>query len=164
MNWLDKLERKFGRYAIHNLMYYIIILYAVGFVFQMINPSFYYNYLSLDAAAILHGQIWRIVTFIIQPPSSSLLFIIIVLYFYYVLGSNLERTWGAFRFNVYFFSGMLFHVIAAIIVYLLTGLSLPLGTSYLNLSLFFAFAAMYPDLEFLLFFLIPIKAKWHGDY
>ena len=45
MNWLDKLERKFGRYAIHNLMYYIIILYAVGFVFQMINPSFYYNYL-----------------------------------------------------------------------------------------------------------------------
>lgn len=123
MNWLDKLERKFGRYAIHNLMYYIIILYAVGFVFQMINPSFYYNYLSLDAAAILHGQIWRIVTFIIQPPSSSLLFIIIVLYFYYVLGSNLERTWGAFRFNVYFFSGMLFHVIAAIIVYLLTGLS-----------------------------------------
>ena len=69
MNWLDKLERKFGRYAIHNLMYYIIILYAVGFVFQMINPSFYYNYLSLDAAAILHGQIWRIVTFIIQPPS-----------------------------------------------------------------------------------------------
>lgn len=160
MNWLDKLERKFGRYAIHNLMYYIIILYAVGFVFQMINPSFYYNYLSLDAAAILHGQIWRIVTFIIQPPSSSLLFIIIVLYFYYVLGSNLERTWGAFRFNVYFFSGMLFHVIAAIIVYLLTGLSLPLGTSYLNLSLFFAFAAMYPDLEFLLFFMIPIKAKW----
>ena len=78
MNWLDKLERKFGRYAIHNLMYYIIILYAVGFVFQMINPSFYYNYLSLDAAAILHGQIWRIVTFIIQPPSSSLLFIIFI--------------------------------------------------------------------------------------
>ena len=80
------------------------------------------------------------------------MFLIIVLYFYYVLGSNLERTWGAFRFNVYFFSGMLFHVIAAIIVYLLTGLSLPLGTSYLNLSLFFAFAAMYPDLEFLHFF------------
>lgn len=53
MNWLDKLERKFGRYAIHNLMYYIIILYAVGFVFQMINPSFYYNYLSLDAAGDL---------------------------------------------------------------------------------------------------------------
>ena len=75
-NWLDKLERKFGRYAIPNLMYYIIILYAVGFVLDLINPSFYYQYLSLDAAKILQGQIWRIFTFIIQPPSTSLIFII----------------------------------------------------------------------------------------
>lgn len=160
MNWLDKLEKKYGRYAIHNLMYYIIVLYGVGFVIEWINPSFYYQYLSLNAGAILHGQIWRAVTFIIQPPSNSLIFLLIALYFYYVLGSALESTWGAFRFNVYFFSGVLFHVIAAIIVYLLTGLSLPLGTSYLNLSLFFAFAALYPDMQFLLFYIIPIKAKW----
>jgi hypothetical protein len=85
---------------------------------------------------------------------------LIALYFYYVLGSSLERTWGAFRFNLYFFSGVLFHVIAAIIVYLLTGLSLPLGTGYLNLSLFFAFAALYPNMEVLLFFVIPLKVKW----
>lgn len=160
MNWLDKLERKFGRYAIHNLMYYIIILYAVGFALQWVNPMFYYQYLSLDAGAILHGQVWRIVTFLIQPPSSSLLFFVIALYFYYLLGSSLERTWGAFRFNVYFFGGVLFHVAAAILVYLLTGLSLPMGTGYLNLSLFFAFAALYPDMEFLLFFMIPVKTKW----
>lgn len=160
MNWIDKLERKFGRYAIHNLMYYIIILYAVGFVLQMVNPLLYYSYLCLDAGAILHGQIWRIVTFLIQPPSTSILFLLITLYFYYLLGNTLEHTWGAFRFNLYFFGGVLFHVIAAILVYLLTGMSLPMGTSYLNLSLFFAFAAMYPDMEFLLFFMIPIKAKW----
>ncbi|MDO4311673.1 MAG: hypothetical protein Q4C52_01165 [Eubacteriales bacterium] len=160
MNWLDKLERRFGRYAIHNLMYYIIILYAVGFVLQWVSPTFYYKYLCLDAGAILHGQIWRIVTFLIQPPSSNLLFFIVTLYCYYLLGSSLERTWGAFRFNMYFFGGVLFHVAAAILVYLLTGLSLPMGTSYLNLSLFFAFAALYPDLEFLLFFIIPVKAKW----
>lgn len=160
MNWIDKLERKFGRYAIHNLMYYIIILYAIGFVLQWVNPSMYYSYLSLDAGAILHGQVWRIITFLIQPPSDSLLFFVITLYFYYMLGSSLERTWGAFRFNLYFFGGVLFHVIAAILVYLLTGLSLPMGTGYLNLSLFFAFAALYPDMQFLLFFMIPIKAKW----
>lgn len=160
MNWLDKLERKFGRYAIHNLMYYIIILYGVGFVMQMISPMFYYGYLSLNVEAILHGQIWRMLTFIIQPPSSSPIFMLIALYFYYMLGSSLERTWGAFRFNVYFFSGVLFHVIAAFAVYVLTGLSLPLGTGYLNLSLFFAFAALYPNMEFLVFFMIPVKVKW----
>ena len=70
-NWLSKLERKFGRYAISNLMYYIIILYAVGFVLNLVNPGFYYQFLSLDAPAILRGQVWRIVTFIIQPPSDQ---------------------------------------------------------------------------------------------
>lgn len=160
MNWLSKLERKFGRYAIPNLMNYIILLYGGGFILQLVNPSFYYQYLSLNAAAILHGQVWRIVTFIIQPPSTSVIFVIFALYLYYMIGMQLERAWGAFRFNLYFFSGVLFHVIAALAAYLLTGVSLPLDTWYLNMSLFFAFAALYPDMQFLLFFFIPVKVKW----
>lgn len=160
MDWISKLERKFGRYAIPNLMTYIIILYGVGFVLNLINPSFYYTYLSLDAQAILHGQIWRIVTFIIEPPSDSVLWIIFALYLYYFIGKQLEMAWGAFRFNLYFFSGMFFHVIAAVLVYLVTGISLQLGTNYLNLSLFFVFAALFPDVQFLLYMIIPIKVKW----
>ena len=159
-DWLSKLERRFGKYAIPNLMVYIIILYAAGFVLNLINPAFYYQYLSLNAEAILHGQVWRIVTFIIRPPSTSLIFIVLVLYMYYMLGVQLERVWGSFRFNLYFFSGMLFHVIAAILVYLVTGVNLTMDTWYLNMSLFFAFAALYPDMQFLLFMVIPIKAKW----
>ena len=80
MNWLDKLERKFGKYAIHNLMYYIIILYILGLVIQMVNPSLYTQWLGLDAEAILHGQIWRIVTFIIQPPNASFLHCIFIIW------------------------------------------------------------------------------------
>ena len=160
MDWLSKLERRFGKYAIPNLMFYIIIMYGAGFVLNLINPTFYYQYLSLDATAILHGQIWRIITFMIQPPSTSLIFIIFALYLYYMIGVELERAWGAFRFNLYFFSGVIFHVIAEILVYLFTGMSLPIDTWYLNMSLFFAFAALYPDVKFLLFFIIPIKVKW----
>lgn len=125
-NWLDKLERKFSRYAIPNLMTYIIILYAAGFVLNLINPTFYSQFLSLDAGKILQGQIWRIVTFIIQPPSDSLIFIVFVLYLYYMIGKQLEAAWGAFRFNLYFFSGMLFIVIGAILAFLLTGAVLPM--------------------------------------
>ena len=160
MNWISRLERKFGRYAIPNLMYFIIILYGIGFVLDYINPYFYIQYLSLNAAEILHGQIWRIVTFLIQPPSNNLIFLIIALYFYYMIGRTLEQTWGSFRFNLYFFTGVLFHVIAALLIYLVTGQVYMLGTSYLNLSLFFAFAAVYPDMEFLLFYILPVKAKW----
>ena len=160
MDWISKLERKFGRYAVPNLMTYIIILYGAGFVLNMINPSFYDMYLCLDAQAILHGQIWRIITFIIDPPSDSIIWIIFALYLYYFIGKQLEMIWGAFRFNLYFFAGVLFHVIAAILVYLITGVSLPLGTHYLNMSLFLVFAALFPDLQFLLYMVIPIKAKW----
>lgn len=159
-NWLSKLERKFGRYAIPNLMYYIIILYAAGFVLNIVNPEFYYRYLSLNAQAILHGQVWRIVTFIIQPPSSSLVFIVFALYLYYMIGQELENAWGAFRFNLYFFSGMLFHVAAAMLLYVFTGMVLPMSVWYLNMSLFFAFAALYPDVQFLVFFVIPVKVKY----
>ena len=100
MNWIDKLEKKFGRYAISNLMYYVIILYALGYVISVVAPDFYTGYLSLDPTAIMRGQIWRIVTFIIQPPNASFLFMAFALYFYYMVGQALEYMWGAFRFNL----------------------------------------------------------------
>ncbi|MGN0335365.1 MAG: rhomboid family intramembrane serine protease [Lachnospiraceae bacterium] len=160
MRLLDKLEKKFGKYAIKNLMNYIIVLYAIGFVLMIFMPTFYSEYLSLNVAMILRGQIWRIVTFIIYPPNGSFLFILFSLYLYYMIGTILERQWGAFRFNVYYFTGMIFHVIAAFIAYLGWGLILEMGTYYLNLSMFFAFAVFYPDMQFLFMFIIPIKLKW----
>lgn len=160
MNWINKLERKFGKYAIPNLMYYIIILYAFGFVLGLFAPEFYYQYLSLDAAAILRGQVWRIITFIIQPPNTNLLFVFFTLYLYYMIGRQLEYVWGTFRFNLYFFTGVLLHVIAALLTYLITGVSLPLGTYYLNMSLFFAYAAIYPNQQFYLFMVLPVKVKY----
>ncbi len=97
---------------------------------------------------------------IIQPPSDSLIFIVFALYLYYMIGVQLERAWGAFRFNLYFFSGMFFHVVAAFILYFIMGTPLPMSAWYLNMSLFFAFAMLYPDMQFLLFFIIPVKVKW----
>ena len=160
MNLLNRLERKLGKYAIPNLMYYVVILYAIGMFVQMFAPMFYIQYLMLDASAILRGQIWRIITFMIWPPSSSLFFNLLAIYLYYNLGITLERVWGTLRFNVYFFMGILGHVLAALLIYLLTGNVYLLTTDYLNFSLFFAFAATFPDMQFYLFFAIPIKAKW----
>ena len=159
MNWLDKLERKFGRYAIQNLMLYIIVLYVLGLALQLVAPEFYYSYLSLDVSAILRGQIWRIFTFIIQPPTDSLFFILFSLYLYYMIGRTLEYNWGTFRFNLFYFSGMLLHVLACLGIYLATGFNLSYGTFYLNLSMFFVYLTLFPDVQFLLFFIIPIKAK-----
>ena len=158
--WLNKMERKLGRYAIPNLMNYVVILYAVGALVCWRAPELYFEYLMLDARAILHGQIWRIVTFLMWPLSGDLFLNVLVIYCYYNLGRTLEAVWGSFRFNVYFFMGIIGHVLAAILIYALTNRIYPLTAEYLNFSLFFAYAATFPDAQFLLFFVIPIKAKW----
>ena len=160
MDWFQKLERKYSKYAIQNLMMYIIVLYAVGFVFEVFAPGVYSTYLSLDFAYIFKGQIWRLVTFIIQPPSTSIIFVFFSLYFYYLIGTVLENIWGSFKFNVYFFSGVILNIIAALIIYLIFGISFNMSTHYINLALFMAFAMEQPDMEVLLFFVIPIKIKW----
>ena len=146
MNFFRKLERKFGRFAIPNLMYYIIMMYAAGFVMSLFNPYFYVQYLALDAAAILRGQVWRIVTFLVCPPQSGVLFALLAMYLYYSIGATLERVWGTFRFNMFFFMGVLGHIIAAFLVYGVTGFSVPMSPYYLNESLFLAFACTFPEM------------------
>lgn len=160
MKWFERLERKYSRYAIPNLMYYIIVLYIVGLVINLFAPAVYTQYLALDVKMILHGQIWRIFTFIIQPPNSNIIFMAFALYFYYMIGSVLERIWGSFRFNLYFFTGVLLQVVAAFLVYFIFGYNFSMSTYYINLALFMAFAMEQPDMEVLLFFVLPIKIKW----
>lgn len=153
MNWLNKLERKFGRYAIPNLMSYIVGGNLLVYIFQYFFHIQMSNYLAFVPRLIMQGQIWRIITFIFIPPSASLIFIMFVLYFYYMIGNTLEYEWGTLKFNLYYLFGM--------IGVMLSGLLTGYGTSYyLNLSLFLAFAYLFPDTEILLFMILPVKIKW----
>lgn len=161
MSWLRKMERKCGKYAIPNLMRYVAILYAVGAIIQAVSPSLL-SMLSMDFGAVLQGQVWRLVTFVIDPPSSNILLNLLSIYVYYNMGTSLERRWGTFAFNLFFMLGVLFHILAGIITYFLFGATISLGMYYLNLSLFFAFVTEFSEVQFLLFFIIPIKAKWLG--
>jgi membrane associated rhomboid family serine protease len=162
MNFINKLERKFGKHAIHNLMFYIIIMYAAGAIISIINPYFYLMYLSLDVEAVLNGQIWRLFTFIIRPPSAVSIWLILELWVYYSIGNALERQWGAFRFNLYYFTGILLNIVAIFLMYLITGRRMDFGLLFINRSLFLAFAALYPNVQFLIMFIIPIKVKYLG--
>lgn len=160
MTFYQKLERRFGKYAIPNLMKYICVIYVVGYLIQMFNPLLYFYYLDLDAEAILHGHIWRIITFIFYPPSTSFLWMIVALFVYYSLGMTLERVWGTFKYNFFYFTGVILLVLAAILIYLVTGYSVQLYPTYMTFSIFLAYALTFPETTFLLYFIIPIKAKW----
>lgn len=152
---IDKLEKKFGKYAIRGLMKYVIILYAVGFIINAINGDLYYSWLMLDIDKLLEGQVWRLITFIIQPVDLNNIFrVFLMLYVNFLFGTMLESMWGSFRFNLYYFSGIFFNILAVVAIYIFTkfvvgyGISFPIDLSYLHLTLFMAFAVTFPENRF----------------
>ena len=150
------LERKLRRYAISDLMKYIVIGQGIVFALLYIWPTLgyqLYSLITLTRTGLMRGQIWRLVTFVFVPPSSSPIFILFALYFYYMIGVGLENQRGKVKFNLYYLVGMLGSIIAALI----TGYA---DNTFLNLSLFFAYAALYPDEQVLLFMILPIKMKY----
>ena len=137
------------------------------------------SYLTLDPYAILHGQVWRLVTWVISPPSSFDIFTIIMLLFYLSLGNSLERVWGTWQYNVYIFTGILLTVLGSFvsmgIFYLVYGEAATLvmkalcasgawqfSTYFINMSIVLAYAATFPNAQVLLMFVVPVKVKWLG--
>lgn len=168
MRFLQRLERKFGKYAISNLMKYVIALYAIGMLIFSFNP-YAYVFLGLEVDKVLKGQVWRLITFLIPYNKfSDIIFVFLKAYIFYMIGNALENAWGSFKLNLYFFSAVVFNIIAAFIVYGLfrvniLGSFMMVSASPLDIiysSMFFAFAALYPNTQFLLYLFIPIKVKY----
>ena len=154
--FLYRLEYKLGRFAVPNLMLLIIggmgIVYIADLCLASTGLSLS-SWIWFDRSAVLSGQVWRVFTFIFLPTGSNILFTALALYFYFILGRALEQEWGAFRFNLFYLTGFIGSLAAGF----LTGFA---TNGYLNMSLFLAFALLFPDYEFLIFFILPVKAKY----
>lgn len=168
-DFVRKLEKKFGRYAIPDLINYFIIFYVASTVVSLFAPGIYYNYLALDFEKIMHGQVWRLVTFILAPETFgdggfgtgfSIFFFVISVHLYYMFGHSLENIWGAFRFNLYFIGGIVLTVLAELVLFIATGQSAYYGgMNYIYQSMFLAFCVLFPEERFLIYFVFPIRAK-----
>ncbi len=173
MDFFTKLERKYGKFAIPNLTVILIVGFVVGYIIEILQPDALYL-INLNPAKIMQGQIYRLLTWVIMPPGGASLLIIITLMFYYSVGRSLENAWGDFRYTLYILSGILFTDIGVVGTYLVMRLAGQAeaaaffaeysGTStyYLCMSMFLAYAFMFPDMQVLLYFIIPIKVKWLG--
>ena len=155
---IEQFCSKHPGFGIPNLMRYITAANVAIWVLGGINRSFL-GVLTFDPALILHGQIWRLVSFIFYPPSMGLL-AFLAFWFYYWIGSTLEAQWGTGQFTIYYFSGVILTVLYGFIIYFITGRSVNLGSEYIYLSMFFSFAVLYPDMQVLFMYIIPIKIKY----
>lgn len=156
MHFINRLEFKFGRYAIPGITRWIVLLNAVTYVILSQQRSLT-GLLLLDADLVMQGQLWRLFTYLFIPPSLDPIWIVFALYFFYLMGEGLEHEWGAFRLNLYYLVGMIGTTVVAF--FFEPG---AVSNGYLNTSIFLAFATIYPDYIIYLFFILPVKVKWLG--
>lgn len=164
---------KHPNFGIRNLMIYLVAASGLVYVFGIMDTTnTFLSYINFDPTLILRGQVWRLITFLFMPTDSGFFFELISLYFYYFIGSSLERQWGSGRFTIYYISGVVLNIIFGFVSYYIPMAlgsdmavlgyfqAITMDASYLNLSMFFAFASIWPDAQVLLFFFIPVKMKW----
>ena len=160
--WIDRFAYSHPRFGIPNLMLYIVIANAVTYILTLFARSAALSFLKFDLYHVLHGEMWRLVTFVLLPFTYRPISLFIMLSFCYFVGGTLEREWGTAKFTLYYLSGMLFSVLSTVILSLATGYygwSLS-DAYYINLTMFLAFAVMYPDAQVWFYGVIPLKAKW----
>ncbi len=152
-NAIDRFCYKHPNFGISNLMMYVVIGNLLVYVLDLASNSYCSAMLYFSRYYILQGEVWRLVTYIFVPTGSSVLWMAISLYCYYIVGSAMERQWGSGKFTIFYLSGMVINIIFGMIV----GYA---SAYYIHMSIFFALATIFPDVQFLLFFIIPVKAKW----
>jgi len=164
MNKIDRFCYNHPRFGIPNLMKYIVIGTGIVWLFSMMSAGgagsgYLMDLLCFSPYHILRGQVWRLFTFVLIPQDGGI-WLLITLYFYYFIGSTLENQWGPGKFTIYYLFGMLFTIIYGFVVYFAAGRSISVTSYYINMSMFFAFATLFPDTTVYLFFVIPLKMKW----
>ena len=142
-------------------MLYIVIGNALIWLLRLMDTTnTLYSLLLFDPRAFCQGQVWRLVTYVLVPGTDGVIWLAIALYFYYFIGTNLEHAWGPGKFTIYYFTGVLLTALYSLVVWWIFRISLQVSALYLNFSLIFAFATLWPDQRVLLFFVIPLKMKW----
>lgn len=165
MGFLNKLERKFGKFAISNLIYYVLGAYAIGYLLSEVAPEIYIK-LIMSPRLVCSGEVWRLFTWIFTIPQELDLWVIFMFFFYAWIGLTLEKCWGTFKYNLYMFSGWFFMTVGAMVIYFIStavggwGIGIGVSTHYINLTSFLACATLFPEVQVLLFMVIPVKMKW----
>ncbi len=157
---MKNLRTRFERFCfrnrdkgIPNLMFYIVLTTAAVYLFTMVtNNTFLYQLLYFDRELILQGQVWRLFTYAFTDFRQNIAMMALMLLCDYSLGRAIENTWGTCKFNLFYLSGI---VLMDVYCLIFGGNA---SAYYLNLTLFLGYATLYPNAQFLLYFVIPVKA------
>jgi hypothetical protein len=154
MSWINKLDRKFHRFAIPNITVYLIVGQVMFYLFDM-SGRFILERVVLIPDRVLAGEWWRLITFLFIPPPMNPIFAFFAWYLFYLMGSALEGRWGSFRYNLFLLIGYIVTVAVTFLFPYSAATNIFIGG-----SVFLAFAYLYPDFQLYIFFILPVRIKW----
>ncbi|HEY8088245.1 MAG TPA: hypothetical protein VIF09_10380 [Polyangiaceae bacterium] len=152
---LARLERSIGRFAIPNLITLVVGGMGLVWILETFGHAVVSPRILLDMDAVRRGEVWRLATFVFLPIQAQWYWFVFAVYFAWWIGSSLEEHWGKFKLNAFYFTGVLGTIVAALFTRVQTNV-------WLDLSLFLAFATLFPDVQILLMLILPIRVKWLG--
>jgi hypothetical protein len=157
MDWISSLEKRFGSWAIPHLALYLIGIQVIGVILLMGGYIEQVDLVLHGGSVMYKGEWWRLFSFMMLPRTMSALWLFFAFYIFYMIGNSLEEHWGTFRFNLFLLSGYLLTILTAFI----SPGAIITNTYFLG-CVFLAFATLFPNVEFRLFFILPVKVKWFG--
>jgi hypothetical protein len=167
MSLLSRLDAKFGRYAVTNITVFFIIGQVLLYVAQALNQGQVgfdiLEKIRMYPDRVLAGEWWRLITFLFDPPATNLIFAFFFWYLFYLMGTTLEVSWGAFRYNAFLLIGYIATIACAFGIYFAMGPAaqgVSASSGFLYGTVFLAFARFYPDFVMYIFFVLPVKIRW----
>jgi hypothetical protein len=169
MSWIDRLDAKFGRFAVPNVTLLLIVGQVVVYLASQAPAPFpganVLPNIAFEPAQVVAGQWWRLVTFAFDPPPTNVLFAFFFWYLFYLFGTALEAQWGAFRYNLFLLLGYVASLVMGFAAWLAAGIPGQVATNaFLYGSVFLAFARLYPEFTLYIFFILPLKARWLATF
>ncbi len=163
MLFLDRMERRMGWLSFPGFLRYYALFHLLVYGLALLRPGVG-DLLEFDRDKILAGEVWRVVTFLFSSSgfAGSGMLAVIFLFFMVMIANMmsdaLEGAWGVFRTSIFHYVG---------VVGLITGNflypqgAIPTGSGFfLYESAFFAFATLFPKVEFRLFLILPVQVRY----
>ncbi len=156
---LNSLEKRIGHLALPHILRLIAGFQALTWGLSRFSRGLI-DWLEYDTKAILGGEVWRLISWVLLPIDESVIFVLFALFFMFFISDSLERAWGSFRVNVYVFFSIASLALIGLVPFF-TGAGPVYGDIFYSVA-FLAFATLFPNQVINLLAVIPIKAKWLG--
>ena len=158
MVFSKEIERRIGWVAFPGFLRYFALLHIMVYVLQIARPGIGVL-LMFDRSRILAGEVWRLVTFLFassglgQFSSLGLVFMVFMVMIAFMMSDALESAWGVFKTSMFYYCGFVGLLVANFIQPGFDGM-------FLYEAAFFAFATLFPRVEFRVMFILPVQVRF----